>query len=609
MSKEITLEQLAATAKGNDARPNKVKTPESPANGAKKMTPSEVAESLTKAGVMKPNEEVITDAPLVDNAFKSMSKTLEERKKWISETMMPIVEENAREMALEAELGEEGEPEFVDGEESSTINTNIPDPVVDFNFEDGESLSKDDVEESDDLFNELDDEEDPYNGPAQEFEHQQNIEAQAERKYIFEGKEEEQSKETIVEEQPVVETPEPVKEAAPEPVEEPKKNSDKSSRLVVNEQFQEEGSLDELMKDLDLEDSMNVVDDEDETPEEIREKFKETLKEVKITSDPIDFNKFKIRKQAVNSNFVLSSLQNSRVVKKADWALYHTKRAVTFLECSGPELDTLRKNIANANGVNGVITSLRFIYDHIEDSNKPSFEQWTKLVRTEDIESMYYGIYRACYSNSNLIARVCSSDTCKKTSLIDTNIDDMVVYGEETDNREEIKAEFKKILNDDTTTENNVFESTLMQISDDIVISYSPATLYSTFIQFATLREEITEKYGDLLNILAYIDGFFTIDRKTMELIPVDIKEYPGNLNKTVLSRLKVFTGILKSLTNDQYNVMTAKLNNIIQNPKITYIYPEVTCPECGATIEQEPVDSMLNLLFTRAQLAQIKSL
>lgn len=608
MSKEITLEELAANSKGNDAKP-KVKTPESPSNGAKKMSPHEVATTLTKAGVMKENKEVITEAPLVENAFKSMDKTLQERKDWITNTMMPIVEENAREIALEREFGED------------VVNT--PDEEIKLDEPINDSLTVDELDDStddlDDLFAELDDDNET-DGPAQDYEKEQKVIETAERTYNFEGKEddkepikEESDSEINNEDKPSIELPtkeeEPKKEETPKDKEEPKK---KEPTLIVNENYtpdEESGSLDDLMKDLEREDAMNVVDDEDETPEEIREKFKETLKEVKITSDPIDFNKFKIRKQAVNSNFVLNTLRSSRVVKKADWALYHSKRSMTFLECSGPELDTLRRNISNANGVNGVITSLRFVYDHVEDANKPSFEQWTKLVRTEDIESMYYGVYRACYAGSNLIARVCESDTCKKTSLIDTNIDDMVVYGEETDNREEIKEEFKRILNGDTTTENNVFESTLMQISDDIVISYSPATLYSTFIQFATLRDEITNKYGDLLNILAYIDGFFSIDRATMELVPIDIKEYPGNLNKTVLSRLKVFTEILKSLTNDQYNVMTAKLNNIIQNPKITYVYPEVSCPECGATISQEPVDSMLNLLFTRAQLAQIKSL
>ena len=84
---------------------------------------------------------------------------------------------------------------------------------------------------------------------------------------------------------------------------------------------------------------------------------------------------------------------------------------------------------------------------------------------------------------------------------------------------------------------------------------------------------------------------------------------YRNNLNKSVIAKLKVYIEILKTLTNDQYNVLTAKLNTIIQNPKISYIYPETTCPECGAKINEEPIDSVMRLLFTRAQLVQVKSL
>ncbi len=576
MSKEITLEELANSSRTNQQVQQPRRTtvaPESPSHGAVKMSPSQVADTLTRAGVMQEKKEKIVEAPLVDNAFKSMDRTLKERKEWIQNTMMPIVEENARELALENELG----PQEEGNGESVSTNQTVMDVEEDYSDDSHTSNTTD----TDDLFSELDEEDDTATD-------QSPVEVKVEdRHYSFEK----------------VNVPEATESATIA------KTKAETKAKASDESDDESGSLDDLMKDLEKEDSMNVVDDEDETPEEIREKFKETLKDVKITSDPIDFNQFKIRKQAVNSNLILKTLKGSRVVKKADWALYYSKRAITFLECSGPELDTLRKNIANANGVNGVITSLRFIYDHIEDANKPSFEQWTKLIRTEDIESLYYGIYRACYSNSNLIARVCASDTCKKTSLIDTGIDDMVVYGEENDDHEKIKREFQAILNGDTTTESHEFDSTLMQISDNIVISYSPATLYSTFIQFATLRSDITDKYNDLLNTLAYIDGFFSIDRESHELIPIEIKEYANNLNKTVLSRLKVFTEILKSLSNDQYNVMTAKLNNIIQTPKISYVFPKVVCPECGAEITEEPVDSMLNLLFTRAQLAQIKSL
>ena len=108
---------------------------------------------------------------------------------------------------------------------------------------------------------------------------------------------------------------------------------------------------------------------------------------------------------------------------------------------------------------------------------------------------------------------------------------------------------------------------------------------------------------------MAYIDGFYSIDRQSQELIPIFVKEFPNNINKTVLSKLKLYTDILKTLSVDQYNILNAKLNNIIQTSKVTYVYPEATCPECGTTIEEENIESVLNLLFTRAQLVQIKSL
>ena len=165
------------------------------------------------------------------------------------------------------------------------------------------------------------------------------------------------------------------------------------------------------------------------------------------------------------------------------------------------------------------------------------------------------------------------------------------------------------MLQQDTTSTNTKIKSKLIQASDSIAISYSDPTLYTTFIQFSTLPSNIVDKYSDLLNSLAYINGFYAIDPVNKKLKPINVKVYPNNLNKTILSKLKVYTEILKTLNNDQYNVLTAKLNNLIGDSKISYIYPKTTCPECGAEIPEEEVESVLSLLFTRAQLAQVKSL
>ena len=596
MSKELTLEELAAGSASKKQQHKNVVS-EDPRNGAVKMSASDVEQAMIKSGKIKPKEEEIVEPPVVDNAFKAMDERLAKSKDFIQNTMMPIVRKNAEEMALEAELGEiENEDEDLEEMEAEVeVDTkNIPD-VDEDDFEDEEE-SEEELEEA-------------INDASEDNEEEEEIEYNF-TNYSEESKNDSSSTEDEPKEENTV--VEETKVEPPKNEEEPKKEEEP---VVTASTDEESGDLDELMKDLEA-DEMNVVDTEDETPEEIRERFKHSFDSVQITSDPIDFNKFTIVKKPVDSSLVLAAIHNGKTVKKADWALYHTKRSLTFTECYGPELDTLRKNIQNTNGVNGVIASLKFVYEHIEDANKPKFEAWTKLIRTEDIESLYFGIYRACYSTTNLIARICPTGddfpkgNCGKTSLVQTPIDEMVKYGAtDEDKHTEIEKEFKDILNGDTTTDRDAFKSTLMQISDDIVISYSPATLYSTFIQFSTLKPEITQKYSDILNTMAYIDGFFHINRFDNQLVPIEIKEYPKNFNKTILAKLKVYTDILKSLTNDQYNVLTAKLENLIQPPKVHYVYPKSTCPECGAEIPEENVESVLNLLFTRAQLAQIKSL
>ena len=575
MPKELTLDELANSAVSR----KKEIIHESPAAGAVPMNSAQVAEQLTAAGRMKPKEEKVVDAPVVDSAFKSMAATIEERKERINQAI-PYIYDNAREIALDNQLGESDSTEDTD---------DITTPVAQYDNYDNDADTIND-EETDNMVE---------NFSASE--NNQDISA-----YDFDGPPDN----FYTSQPPIVDLEQPKKEDPS--VIEATTNSNTFNDDSSAEYYTKDDALENLMRDLEEEDDeLTVEDDEGEDPQETRERLKKTLQNVQIISNPIDFNKFEIRRTAVSSNVILNNIQSqtTRMLKRADWALYHSKRAFTFVECTGPELDSLRKTITNSNNINAVIKSLQFIYNHIEDGNKPSFEAWCKLIRTEDVESLYYGLYRACYAHSNLIGRVCEVDRCKKTSLIDTDINAMVVYGGENDNHEEIKQEFQKILAKDTTTATNVTKSQLLQISDNIVISYSPATLYTTFVQFSVLKQEIADKNNELLNTLAYIDGFFSINRESNQLVPIAIKEYPNNFNRTVTNRLNVYLGILKSLTNDQYNVLMATLANVIQAPKINYVYPKVKCPECGAEIPEAPVESMLNLLFTRAQLAQIRSL
>lgn len=563
MAKEITLEELASSV-SNENKTNNIttsevvdtpvteSTPVSPevsmgANiGGQVISSSELGSRLRSSHNITDNDNGVEQAPLVKNAFDSMYNTIAERKEKIENEFMPIVEENAREMALAKEMGEDIENTYMPVREDTEQSTSFSD-----NDETITNTTEEDI--------------------------------------IIEESENKNDNNDKTEKHDTIE------------------NTDTSSKItnIELEDDDDDEDLDSLLDDLDDDDD-DLDGEEEESAEEVRSRFKETLTSVNITKDPIDLSKFKIRQAATSGSAILSTVNNNlQNFKRADWALYHTGRSMTFVECRGPELDSLRKTINNSNSINGVVASLKFIYNHVIDANKPSFESWCKLIRTEDVESLYFGLYRACYADTNLVARACVSEKgCNKTSLIDTPINDMVKF-----ENDEVKEKFNKILNNDTTTPTNTFESELLQISDNFVISYSPPSLYSTFIQYATLSQNITEKYSDTLNTMAYIDGFFNINKETMELVPMSFTKYKNNINKTTISKLKMYIEILKTLNNDQYNVMIAKLNNLIQNPKVTYIYPKAECPECGTELAEENIDSILNLVFTRAQLVQVKSL
>ena len=637
MSKEITLENLAASAKPVQKieQPKPVEAPVvkndpkvseegathpteadvkkanigpkmGTANikrGTPKLNGNQVADALIKAGKMEAKKDDSEDAPVVKEAFEGMQRTLQQRKEGMDQ-LLETMKANAEEDALDAELAG-GAPldESVSAPVQQQSYTEVPRPAT---------ISSDDDEMLDAALAEDEDEDDldpePIKPPRNVKENQQSVNKKVETDMSQYNIDSDNTSEQLELE---IQAQEGLMETKPESekVARPKANDNivKMPAQPATAQDKENEDLDKLLRDLDEDDS--IVDTEEETQDEIIAKFKKSFEEVKVNQDQVDFSKFTIKQKPISSAFVLNNLASSTFLKKADWVLYHSGRTMTFSECFGPELESLRRTMENANDINRVIASLRFVYEHVVDPNKPSFEAWTKLIRTEDIDSAYYGIYRACYSDSNLVARTCTADACKKTSLIDTNIDDMVVYGRPDDDHDAVKKRFNEIFQNDTTTETSTFKSSLMQISNDLAVAYSPATLYSTFVVYATLKPDITQRYSETLSTMSYIDNFFYIDRNDNSLSPIQIKEYPGNLNKTVLNKLKVYRQILKSLSNDQFNVFMGKLNNLIEQPKITYKLPACKCPECDAEIPETPVDSMINLLFMRAQLARIRSL
>ena len=258
MSKEITLEELSkSVSKPTAKKEEKVEENDKSnfsmgsSDGGVVVSASDISSRLKQAkGIVE--EDHSQDAPIVKNAFDDMVNTLNDRKRRIETEFMPIVEENAREMAIAKEMGEDVENvKMPDREES--IEATKPSEV---RVNDIDSLN---IDVDKDLEKETD----------------------------------------VVEDS------------------KPKDEETTSYDSFTQSQEDDENDLDSLMNDLE-DDIKDNSSEEDESVEELRERFKESLTAVKVSSKPININNFKIRREAVSSNAVLNNISRISDIKRAD---------------------------------------------------------------------------------------------------------------------------------------------------------------------------------------------------------------------------------------------------------------------------------------------------
>ena len=502
-------------------------------------------DQINNALPKKEKEDTTVNAPIVENAFNAMVNTIEHKKEVFDKEVRPKIEAAREEAEIEAELAEDAN-----------------------------------IEETENIRSELD-----LNDTEED-------EAATVGQFTTDFEVEKEDK------------PTPAKKVTKPVVEE-------------KEDMQTEiDDIDSLINDLndDADDDEISTDSDinDESVEELRERLKSNIGDtIKASNNTDDLSTYTISKKPIASLTLLDNLIiDSKKYKTADWILHKTGISITMKEGFGPELDNLRKSMQNSNDLNSTIRVLRFMYDHIVDANKPKFEVWAKCIAFEDLEDLYAAFYKACFGDTNLIAVSCDNEDtennkpntgCGKVSIVNFNFDDMVKYENEED-----KEAAREIFSHDTTTYKEFKKTTMIKASDNIAITYTEPTLFNTLVQFAGISSNITDKYGDLLETMAYIDGFFYIDSNNKSLVPITYKVYPNNFNKTIISKLKAYSKVLKSLNSDQYMLLTSKLNSLVSESKVKYVIPEWTCPECGTEIPERPIPSMLAMVFDRRQLAPI---
>jgi hypothetical protein len=421
-------------------------------------------------------------------------------------------------------------------------------------------------------------------------------------------------------------TPEPVKIVPPDA----KVEAAEDKIINDNSDLDALGDMDKFdIEDDDLKDLLDETEEKDSTePEESEEEkakkeqeekeekarqteiFRKHQKDIlsKITpiSNGLDLKEFRISTKPVS--FATAMRKTSKEVHTATWALPNTKRLITFSALGGEEIVMLNPDNYKENRMLGFRTAYSIMYNHLIDANKPKdLGTWLKTICGYDIEHLYWCLYLATFKDSNYITYNCP--ICANLELALKSIEDMVVYP-----NDKVKEQFKKLLATGDDTSPSLLTPTLKQVSDDYVIGFNAPSIWSLVFETSALDQQFTEKYADILGVLAYIDNIYYINRESGTLLPIDYNADANNVTKSVKKKVAAYYRIIKSLNSDQYNLIGSEVSRIasVLDDSVTFRIPEHDCTgntkdkkKCTHHFNAVP-QTPLQLLFLRHQLLAI---
>ena len=363
---------------------------------------------------------------------------------------------------------------------------------------------------------------------------------------------------------------------------------------------------DDFKEFLEDEENENVNDEERKA---IYNAFRdEVIQKLHITpASEKRLTKFKISNKPISVNKVLKTVSNS--INTATWVLPNSGRLITFSALSGEEIENL-----NPEDPNFLASRITFntLYNHLIDANKPAtMEEWLKTINWFDINDLYFAIYLATFKNSNFITYQCDNPACKNMYLEEKPYKDMVTYVDE-------KAEklYQEIIKKGIDMTPDTIEEDVIQINDKYAIGFRAPSIYDIVFGASALEQKFRDKYATIIGSIAYMGNIYFIHHSShMEepvLMPVDCKPVENDSAKTMRNRIIAYYNILKSLSSDEYGIVSSTIINISNESKVNarFHYPESTCPKCKKVITPADEDiSPLYLVFIRHRLARYASI
>ena len=347
-------------------------------------------------------------------------------------------------------------------------------------------------------------------------------------------------------------------------------------------------------------------DDDDIDREEIQKHFIDIATErFKPISKSLDITSFTIVKEPTTNITALEQKASNRPARA--WVAFSQNTSIRMMQFSGDELDLLRTYTMDARG-NGAQAALaahnrfRMIYDHIASPKPAKYEIWAKSTPFTDIDDYFFNIYITNFKGTNFLPADCPNNKCQNAFLTDdVDVMDMVKFP-----NKEVEDKFKKMYKSEPAANSKgLYVSEAIPVSADLAISFREPSIYS-IIEAQYIDEAFSEKFASTIGFIPFIDAIFIIDQENQSLRPIGYKVYPNSERKTFKSKVKQFSTALKTLENDQFELLhayTNKLSERIERP--TYQTPEIECPKCGSKIEASDTRAE-DLVFSRYQLAAI---
>ena len=357
---------------------------------------------------------------------------------------------------------------------------------------------------------------------------------------------------------------------------------------------------DELLEDLGLDEDKEEAEriklekQQQRNMEEFARVLRQQLDEVSERKP--DISKFRVRKRPVAFTKVLSKPVEK---KYFEWGLFATGVSISMTPLSAIEMDEINPYTDSTNDIGKARTVFSTLYKHLApECRTMDMEAWLKLLNYQDLNHLFFALYNANFSTSNIIPFSCPK--CKHFYTEKRPIIDMVKFETEAD-----KETFNKIIAKDPSMP-PTFEEEIYVANSNYAFGIVIPKIYNSMFEERLLNEGFREKYAGIINISHCISTVYEIDEDNEELIPIQFNTAPNDIVKTYKYRIQGIYKILSKLSAYEFKELQTFIAKYLEgnnkNINISYQVPAATCPKCGAEIEAIPMNAQ-ELVFTRHRL------